>query len=560
MIQPAWYGCSPAPGRVDGSTSSPVAWSTLLHQVCIQLLKGREFNQRSQTFSNPVSKFTTDVKRILNDPESYRLCRPNLHEALARLYLTKGVNDTATRKEATQYVMQQLEAALPESPPKGCLHYSLDEIRRFLLHSMSHRDDTDDETAASLMQFLHMLDNYYLSQTASDPYNDFSSMHWLPSVSWVAYVVDLKRFAERHRFFQRLHSSGHKGSAPVNMDPAQVFLRQIIQTLQRCMGEDGNDSVAAELFTLYSATLPNLTPQQLLDDLEKRPKLKDAHRSPVRKLADLAPAAPVPRRAAAAAYTEHGTTDHADVDALRTNCARLQAEVERLSALTLKNQPRPADAASSPPPGGGDVDIDVFFAGAGTDGFEFPKFGPAKPLPSGMRMCLDVPKIQQAGVLAEVDFGELWNRDHKFGLVSHLECPMCPRLPWFNKFTECVEYKDLKHLLPNPDKAPSKTNKTPAHVTTYHYKWQCPGLKRFISQHIETHPNDAWMKTHMEGSDVYALLRASYDRQKAAAATAGEDRAPGTPRPGRPSPNAATPKQANKNEANKNDGDLDDDN
>jgi hypothetical protein len=65
------------------------------------------------------------------------------------------------------------------------------------------------------------------------------------------------------------------------------------------------------------------------------------------------------------------------------------------------------------------------------------------------------------------------------------------------------------------------------------------------------------MKTHMEGSDVYALLRASYDRQKAqAAATAGEDRAPGTPQqPGRPSPKAATPKQANKN-----DGDLDDDN
>jgi hypothetical protein len=64
------------------------------------------------------------------------------------------------------------------------------------------------------------------------------------------------------------------------------------------------------------------------------------------------------------------------------------------------------------------------------------------------------------------------------------------------------------------------------------------------------------MKTHMEGSDVYALLRASYDRQKAqAAATAGEDRAPATPRPGRPSPKASTPKQANKN-----DGDLDDDN
>jgi hypothetical protein len=123
---------------------------------------------------------------------------------------------------------------------------------------MSHRDDTDDDADMSLMQFLHMLDNYYLSQTASDPYKDFSSMHWLHSVPWVDYVVDLKRFAERHRFFQRLNSSGHKGSAPVNMDATQVFLRQIVQTLQRCMGEDGNDSVAAELFTLYSATLPSI--------------------------------------------------------------------------------------------------------------------------------------------------------------------------------------------------------------------------------------------------------------------------------------------------------------
>jgi hypothetical protein len=107
-----------------------------------------------------------------------------------------------------------------------------------------------------------MLDNFYLSQTVSDPYNDFSSMHWSHSVTWVDYVVDLKRFAERHRYFQRLNSSGHKGSAPVNMDATQVFLRQIVQTLQRCMIEDGNDSVAADLFTLYSTTL-NLSPQQL---------------------------------------------------------------------------------------------------------------------------------------------------------------------------------------------------------------------------------------------------------------------------------------------------------
>jgi hypothetical protein len=292
MTQPVWYGCGPPPGRVDGSTNSPAAWSTHLHQVCVQLLKGREFNTHSQTFSNPVSKFEADVKRVLTDPDSYRLCRPSLHEALARLYLTKGVNDSATRKEATQYVMQQLESTLPKSPPKGCLHYSLEEIQRFLLHSMSHRDDTDDDADTSLMQFLHMLDNYYLSQTASDPYNDFSSMHWLHSVPWVEYVVDLKRFAERHRFFQRLNSSGHKGSAPVNMDATQVFLRQIVQTLQRCMIEDGNDSVAAELFTLYSTTL-NLNPQQLLDDLERRPKLKNACRTtPQVLLDDLALRAP----------------------------------------------------------------------------------------------------------------------------------------------------------------------------------------------------------------------------------------------------------------------------
>jgi hypothetical protein len=289
---PVWYGHPPPPGRVDGSTNSPAAWSTHLHQVCVQLLKSREFNTRSQTFSNPVSKFEADVKRVLTDPDSYRLCRPSLHEALARLFLTKGVHDSATKKEATQYVMQQLESTLPKSPPKGCLHYSLEEVQRFLLHSMSHRDDTDDDADASLLQFLHMLDNFYLSQTVSDPYNDFSSMHWSHSVIWVDYVVDLKRFAERHRYFQRLNSSGHKGSAPVNMDATQVFLRQIVQTLQRCMTEDGNDSVAAELFTLYSTTL-NLNPQQLLDDLERRPKLKNACRTtPQVLLDDLALRAP----------------------------------------------------------------------------------------------------------------------------------------------------------------------------------------------------------------------------------------------------------------------------
>ena len=60
------------------------------------------------------------------------------------------------------------------------------------------------------------------------------------------------------------------------------------------MIEDGNDSVAAELFTLYSTTL-NLNPQQLLelDDLERRPKLKNACRTtPQVLLDDLALRAP----------------------------------------------------------------------------------------------------------------------------------------------------------------------------------------------------------------------------------------------------------------------------
>jgi hypothetical protein len=45
----------------------------VITQVCDQLLKGREFNTHSQTFSNPVSKFEADVKRVLIDPDSYRL-------------------------------------------------------------------------------------------------------------------------------------------------------------------------------------------------------------------------------------------------------------------------------------------------------------------------------------------------------------------------------------------------------------------------------------------------------------------------------------------------------
>ena len=429
--------------------------------------------------------------------------------------------------------MQQLESALPKSPPKGCLHYSLEEVQRFLLHSMSHRDDTDDDADASLMQFLHMLDNFYLSQTVSDPYNDFSSMHWLHSVPWVEYVVDLKRFAERHRFFQRLNSSGHKGSAPVNMDATQVFLRQIVQTLQRCMSEDGNDSVAAELFTLYSTTL-NLNPQQLLDDLERRPKLKGAYRSPVRKIGDLAPAAPrrvvLPSPAAAAAYTEHGAHDPADFAALRNNCERLQgevaagkAEVERLKALAATSSsprpPRPGDALEQSqvdktrPPLEDTAGIAVFF-GAVAPGAQLPSFNPSKPLPTGMKQCLDVRRIQEAGLLTNVDFGEPWNINHKNGLVSHTECPMCPFAPWFSKITVCVEYKDLLKEYTN-GKPPSRQNPSPPHVAVYHYKAQCKWLKKHIELHVMTHPEHEWMKKPMEGPAFYASLVESHARQLA---------------------------------------------
>ena len=278
---PAWYNCPPAPGRVNSSTSTPVPWKTILHQVCVQLLKGREFKTSSQTFTDPVSMFRSQVSQITRDPRSYRLQRPRFHEAIARLFLTKSVYDSATRKEATSYVMHQLEVVLPKESPRGCFHYSLDAVQQFLLHAMSHVDDTDDDVDASFLQLLHMLDTFYLSQTAEDPYNSFTSMHWQHSVPWVDFVVDLKRVAEMHRYFTRLNASGHQGSAPVNMSNMQVFLRQVTQTLQRCVNEDGNDSVAAELYTLYS-TLSLADPQQLIDDLEKRPKLKGACRKPAR--------------------------------------------------------------------------------------------------------------------------------------------------------------------------------------------------------------------------------------------------------------------------------------
>ena len=54
-----------------------------------------------------VRKFSADVSRILGDPEVYRLSRPRLHEAIARLYLYNGVNDSVSKLEATAYVVQR---------------------------------------------------------------------------------------------------------------------------------------------------------------------------------------------------------------------------------------------------------------------------------------------------------------------------------------------------------------------------------------------------------------------------------------------------------------------
>jgi len=65
MTQPVWYGCGPPPGRVDGSTNSPAAWSTHLHQVCVQLLKGRELAAKKTLRSDSVK--CVAVKDLLND-------------------------------------------------------------------------------------------------------------------------------------------------------------------------------------------------------------------------------------------------------------------------------------------------------------------------------------------------------------------------------------------------------------------------------------------------------------------------------------------------------------
>jgi len=95
-----------------------------------------------------------------------------------------------------------------------------------------------------------MLDTYYLSQTASDPYSEFLAMHWKQGVTWEAYVLTIIRFAKKYKFFQRMSEYGHQGAAPTNMDADQVVMR--INELQRCVLEDGGASVAGDLYTLYA--------------------------------------------------------------------------------------------------------------------------------------------------------------------------------------------------------------------------------------------------------------------------------------------------------------------
>ena len=146
-----------------------------------------------------------------------------------------------------------------------------------------------------------------------------------------------------------------------------------------------------------------------------------------------------------------------------------------------------------------------------------------------MKQCLDVKKIQEAGVLTNVDFGEPWNINHKNGLVSHTECPMCPFAPWFSKLTECVEYKDLVKNYTG-GKPPSKTNPSPPHVAVYHYKAQCKWLKKHIELHVQNNQEHNWMKNPMPGHLFYASLVESHNRQLALP----REPAASPPRPGRP--------------------------
>jgi hypothetical protein len=264
---------------VKGSPNTPAPWTSLVNRVCVQLLKNREFNSCFQTLTDPITKFNADVSRILGDPEAYRLSRPRLHEAIARLYLYKGVNDSVSKLEATAYVVQQLELILPTDAPAGCLHYSRAEVNQFIMHSMSYSDS--DDADASLLHLLRMLDYFYLSQTVSDPYSEFLAMHWAKGVTWEAYVLSIIHFAQKHRYFQKLEEHGHQGSAPVNMDADQVFMNHLTNELRRCVREDGDRSDASRLYTLYALDRKKeiTNPQTLLDDLALRGNLKNACRS-----------------------------------------------------------------------------------------------------------------------------------------------------------------------------------------------------------------------------------------------------------------------------------------
>ena len=240
---------------------------------------------------NQCARFRSDVHRVLASTDAYRLSRVRLHEAFARLFLYKGVNDSVTIQEATTNTVQELESVLPTAAPAGCSHYSKDDIQHSLAHAL-----TDDRDADNLVsQIFHMLDTYYLSQTASDPYSEFLAMHWKQGVTWEAYVLTIIRFAKKYKFFQRMSEYGHQGAAPTNMDADQVVMR--INELQRCVLEDGGASVAGDLYTLYALDKKHVItgPQELLEDLALRSAFKNACRTtPQVLLDDLALRAPTP--------------------------------------------------------------------------------------------------------------------------------------------------------------------------------------------------------------------------------------------------------------------------
>ena len=65
-------------------------------------------------------QFAPEESQGAASTDAYRLSRVRLHEAFARLFLYKGVNDSVTIQEATTNTVQELESVLPTAAPAGC--------------------------------------------------------------------------------------------------------------------------------------------------------------------------------------------------------------------------------------------------------------------------------------------------------------------------------------------------------------------------------------------------------------------------------------------------------